>query len=110
MSNAPPSWLSKNTLLSVLPASSLALFDGHMEPIECDLRRVLASAGEPMKFVFFPTDGCVSMIRRLVDGKGGGSGACRPRRLGRPARPDGQRRQLCRCSGTGIGDYAPNFC
>ena len=69
MSNAPPSWLSKNTLLSVLPASSLALFDGHMEPIECDLRRVLASAGEPMKFVFFPTDGCVSMIRRLVDGR-----------------------------------------
>jgi CRP-like cAMP-binding protein len=69
MSNAPPSWLSRNTLLSVLPASSLALLDTHIEPIECDLRRVLASPGESMKFVFFPTGGCVSMIRRLVDGR-----------------------------------------
>lgn len=69
MSNAPPSWLSRNTLLSVLPASSLALLDAHIEPIECDLRRVLANAGESMKFVFFPTGGCVSMIRRLVDGR-----------------------------------------
>jgi CRP-like cAMP-binding protein len=69
MSNAPPSWLAKNTLLSVLPASSLALLDTHIEPIECDLRRVLASPGESMKFVFFPTAGCVSMIRRLVDGR-----------------------------------------
>ena len=68
MNNAPPSWLSRNTLLSVLPASSLALLDMHIEPIECDLRRVLASPGESMKFVFFPTGGCVSMIRRLVDG------------------------------------------
>jgi CRP-like cAMP-binding protein len=70
MSNAPPSWLYKNTLLSALPASSQALLDSHLEPTECDLRRVLASAGEAMKFVFFPTAGCVSMIRRLVDGKG----------------------------------------
>ena len=69
MNNAPPSWLAKNTLLSVLPASSLALLDAHIEPLECDLRRVLASAGESMKFVFFPTGGCVSMIRRLVDGR-----------------------------------------
>ena len=69
MNNAPPSWLAKNTLLSVLPASSLAHLDKHIEPIECDLRRVLASPGESMKFVFFPTGGCVSMIRRLVDGR-----------------------------------------
>jgi CRP-like cAMP-binding protein len=69
MSNAPPSWLAKNTLLSVLPGSSLALLDAHIEPIECDLRRMLASAGESMKFVYFPTGGCVSMIRRLVDGR-----------------------------------------
>ena len=69
MNNAPPSWLSRNTLLSALPASSLALLDAHIEPIECDLHRVLANAGEPMKFVFFPTGGCVSMIRRLVDGR-----------------------------------------
>jgi CRP-like cAMP-binding protein len=69
MSNAPPSWISKNKLLSVLPANSLALFDAHIEPVDCDLHRVLASAGEPMKFVFFPTGGCVSMIRRLVDGR-----------------------------------------
>jgi CRP-like cAMP-binding protein len=69
MSNAPPSWLSKNTLLSVLPASSLARLDAHIEPIECDLHRVLASPSESMKFVFFPTGGCVSMIRRLVDGR-----------------------------------------
>ncbi len=69
MSNAPPSWLAKNTLLAVLPASSLALLDAEIEPIECDLRRVLATSGEPMKFVYFPTGGCVSMIRRLVDGR-----------------------------------------
>jgi CRP-like cAMP-binding protein len=70
MGNVPPAWLAKNTLLSVLPGSSLALLDTHIEPVECDLRRVLASAGETMKFVFFPTAGCVSMIRRLVDGRG----------------------------------------
>ena len=69
MSNAPPSWLSKNTLLSVLPASSLALLDAHIEPVDCDLHRVLANTGETMKFVYFPTGGCVSMIRRLVDGR-----------------------------------------
>jgi CRP-like cAMP-binding protein len=70
MSNAPPSCFSKNTLLSVLPASSAALLDKHIEPIECELRRELASAGESMKFVYIPTGGCVSMIRRLVDGRG----------------------------------------
>jgi len=69
MSNAP-SWLSKNTLLSVLPANSAALLEAHIEPIEYDLHHALAAAGERMKFVFFPTAGCVSMIRRLVDGKG----------------------------------------
>src|SRR5690349_13900747 len=69
MNNAPPSGLSRNTLLSVLPASSLARLDAHIESIECDLRRVLATEGEAMKFVYFPTAGCVSMIRRLVDGK-----------------------------------------
>jgi CRP-like cAMP-binding protein len=69
MRNAPPSWHSRNTLLSVLPASSLALLDGHIEPVDCELHRVLANAGESMKFVFFPTGGCVSMIRRLVDGR-----------------------------------------
>lgn len=69
MTNAPPSWLSRNTLLSVLPARSLALLDAHIEPVQCELHRVLASAGESMKFVFFPTGGCVSMIRRLVDGR-----------------------------------------
>ena len=69
MSNAPPSWLSRNTLLSVLPASSLARLDAHIEPVECHLHRVLATAGEAMKFVFFPAGGCVSMIRRLDDGR-----------------------------------------
>lgn len=69
MSNASLPRLSRNTLLSVLPAKTLAALDAHIEPVECDLRRVLATTGEAMKFVFFPAGGCVSLIRSLLDGR-----------------------------------------
>jgi CRP-like cAMP-binding protein len=59
----------KSTLLATLPEDSRHLLLAHLEPITCELRRVLVESGQPMHSVYFPTSGWASMIRRLSDGR-----------------------------------------
>jgi len=59
----------RSNLLASLPADSLEAVLPHLEPVECEQRRVLVTTGQVMPHAYFPASGWVSLVRRLEDGR-----------------------------------------
>ena len=57
-----------NFLLAALSPDDLALISARLEPVLLTLRDVLYEPGEEIKYVYFPTTGCVSMIHGSAEG------------------------------------------
>ncbi|SDB73843.1 Crp/Fnr family transcriptional regulator [Belnapia rosea] len=58
----------RNRLLAALPADDLARLWPRLEAVELPLQKVLHKPGEPIKDVYFPESGWVSMLAYLEDG------------------------------------------
>jgi CRP-like cAMP-binding protein len=56
-----------NSLLAALPRSHYRLLLAHLEPVAVTFGEVLYRPGEPIQYVYFPTDSLVSLLT-LVDG------------------------------------------
>jgi CRP-like cAMP-binding protein len=63
-----PLQASANNLLSKLPARELAALLELAIPIECTVRDVLSASGAPIKNVYFPLTGMISLVTTLKDG------------------------------------------
>lgn len=63
-----PRAATTNHLLAALAPADLALISAQLEPVTLALRDVLYEPGVKIEFVYFPTTGCVSMIRATGDG------------------------------------------
>jgi CRP-like cAMP-binding protein len=64
-SNPSPS----NTLLKTLSAEDQVLIAPHLERVSIKRGDLLAAAGEPITYVYFPYEGLISIIARMQDGK-----------------------------------------
>lgn len=63
-----PSDPRQNRLLAALPAEDLARLLPFLELVPLEAGRVLCQAGEPMRFIYFPTDAIVSLLYTIKDG------------------------------------------
>ncbi len=63
----PPS-PKQNALLASLPESDFNRLVEHLEPIKLPLGMVLHEPGQPMDYVYFPTDSVVSLMYILATG------------------------------------------
>jgi CRP-like cAMP-binding protein len=57
-----------NGLLAALPAKQRALMIPHLRPVGLNFEQVLYEPGEPIRSVFFPTSGMISLLVILSDG------------------------------------------
>jgi CRP-like cAMP-binding protein len=57
-----------NRLLAALPAEDYARLLPHFEAVELPLGSVVYESGKPMHYVFFPTEGIVSLLYVLENG------------------------------------------
>jgi CRP-like cAMP-binding protein len=60
--------VTKNALLSKLPASELDAILEHSSQVSCDLREVFYANGAKIKNVYFPLTGMISLVTELDDG------------------------------------------
>lgn len=58
----------QNRLLAALPAAEFDRLAPHLKPVELALKQVLHQPNQPLEFVYFPTDGMISLITRMQDG------------------------------------------
>ena len=58
-----------NRLLQALPATQFEALRPHLEPVELAKQAVLIEAGSPIRQVYLPHSGIVSMMIRLSDGQ-----------------------------------------
>ena len=58
-----------NRLLAALPPDDLDLLAGELETVALEQDAVLARAGEPIKHVFFPNSGAVSLMVGMANGQ-----------------------------------------
>ena len=63
-----PSDPRQNRLLAALPVEDLARLLPFLELVSLEAGRVLCQAGEPMRFIYFPTDAIVSLLYTIKDG------------------------------------------
>src|SRR5216117_2293871 len=64
----PLSALDGNRILSVLPAADRARIAARMEPYRSD-HQILVPAGGTITHAYFPTEGLISVVAALNDGK-----------------------------------------
>jgi CRP-like cAMP-binding protein len=57
-----------NRLLAALPPDEWARLEGHLEPVEMPLGRVLYESGMRIGHIYFPTTAIVSLLYVLIDG------------------------------------------
>ncbi|MCW2573671.1 MAG: Crp/Fnr family transcriptional regulator [Frankiales bacterium] len=57
-----------NKLLALLSPADFGRIAMELESVRLSVRQVLYEPGEPIKHVYFPTAGCVSMIRTVEEG------------------------------------------
>ena len=57
-----------NRLLGALPPEEMEILRPHLKEVPFVFRDRLYEAGEPLRHVWFPNSGVVSMITELVDG------------------------------------------
>ncbi|MBW4509090.1 MAG: Crp/Fnr family transcriptional regulator [Scytonematopsis contorta HA4267-MV1] len=58
----------KNQLLAALPIEEYQNLAPHLESVELPLRQVLHEAGEPIEYVYFPTEAMISLVSIMKDG------------------------------------------
>ncbi len=58
----------RNRLLAALPPDALAIFLPQLKPVELALRQVLQEPERPIKTIYFPESGWVSILAQLEDG------------------------------------------
>ena len=62
MARSPPRHTPDNHLLLALSAADFGLLAVHLSPIRLELRRSLEDANKPIKHIYFPEDGIVSVV------------------------------------------------
>src|SRR5690349_4686668 len=62
MARPPPHKQSTNHLLSALSEADFILLEAHLSPIRLDVRRQLEDANKPIRHVYFPDTGIVSVV------------------------------------------------
>jgi len=55
----------ENRLLAVLPKKDYRLIAPHLSPVSLDLNQIIHEADEPVRHVYFPTSGVVSILNTL---------------------------------------------
>ena len=58
-----------NRVLNTLSSRTLKKIGRQLEPVDLPLRKVLHDTDEPVDYVYFPTDGIVSMVNEPVPGE-----------------------------------------
>jgi CRP-like cAMP-binding protein len=58
----------KNQLLAALPIEEYQNLAPHLEPVELPLRQVLHEPGEPIEYIYFPTEAMISLVSIMKDG------------------------------------------
>ena len=61
-------YVPRNQLLAALPAEDLAQLRPRLESVKLGLRQIIQAPDEPIKAVYFPESGWISMLALLVDG------------------------------------------
>jgi CRP-like cAMP-binding protein len=59
----------QNHLLSALHEEALTRILPHLELVEMPLGKVIFESGQPMKYVYFPTNCIVSLLHELINGE-----------------------------------------
>ena len=59
---------TRNRIIGALPKAELDSVLEALEPFPLPVNTVLYEAGEKIRYVYFPTSGCVSMVNRMDDG------------------------------------------
>lgn len=59
----------RNRLLRALPREDYVVLQDALEPVPLDLRQTIAPAGEPIREVYFPESGIVSILTVTSDGR-----------------------------------------
>jgi len=67
-SQAPARAASDNSLLASLSSDDFAQLCMELEHVELHVHEVLYEPGDEIKYVYFPTSGCVSMVRIMQAG------------------------------------------
>ena len=62
--------IAENRLISLLPRRERARLLSLCEPVSLTLAQVLCEARRPMRYVYFPTDGFISLVA-VVEGSPG---------------------------------------
>jgi CRP-like cAMP-binding protein len=65
---APGSFRSRNRLLGALPPEEWELLRPHLHAVELEVMEVIGEVGEPLRSLYFPETGVISMVRRMRDG------------------------------------------
>jgi len=65
----PSARITRNHLLSLLPAEDLAALTPHLRPITMKAGVVLIAPDKPIKKVYFVLDGLVSLVQLMANGK-----------------------------------------
>lgn len=63
-----PSPNISNKLLAALPARDYKRLSPHLEAVPLELKTILHEAGEPVRYVYFPGEGLVSLLAVMEDG------------------------------------------
>jgi len=58
---------TQNSLLVALPYEDRRHFIEHSEQVELSLNDILCEPGEPIRYVYFPTDSVISLLARVND-------------------------------------------
>lgn len=59
---------TRNRIIGALPKSERDAVIAALEPYPLPVNTVLYEAGETIRYVYFPTSGCVSMVNQMSDG------------------------------------------
>jgi CRP-like cAMP-binding protein len=59
---------TRNHIIGALPEAELDAVIAVLEPFALPVNTVIYEAGEKIRYVYFPTSGCVSMVNKMEDG------------------------------------------
>ena len=59
---------SPNRILNALPQNIFAAVEPHLQPVTLPFGDVIAEAGEPIRKVYFPFTGVVSLVVEMAGG------------------------------------------
>lgn len=68
--NPVPAIREQNLLLSMIPAVEYLRLERHLEPVDMVIRQLVADANQPVRYVYFPQRGMLSVVTVMEDGTG----------------------------------------